>query len=96
MADTEQDIATAVRSDSTEYMLSTVDNPFDPFTQFQQWYAFDTGMGYHSSSLLARVAKTSDELSEANQRFATQVAIEEIVRENVSGMHRKVSRSSSL
>jgi hypothetical protein len=95
MADTEQDIATTVRNASTEYMLTTVDNPFDPWTQFQQWYAFDTRLGYHSAALLARVAKTSDELSDTDQRFAMQIAIEEIVRENVSGMHRKVARSST-
>ena len=96
MADTEQDIATTVRNASTEYMLTTVDNPFDPWTQFQQWFAFDTSLGYHSASLLARVARTSEELSDADQRFAMQIAIEEIVRENVSGMHRKVARSASL
>lgn len=83
----------SVRSDRTEYMLTTVDNPFDPWTQFQQWFAYDTSLGYHSASLLARVARTSDELSDADQRLAVQLAIDEIVNENVSGMHRKISRS---
>lgn len=72
------------------YMLSTVDNPFSPFTQFKQWFAYDTSMGYHSAGFLARVAATSDELSEADQAIAIQSAIDEIVRENVSGMWIKV------
>jgi hypothetical protein len=76
-----------------EYALTTVDNPFDPFTQFNQWYAFDTTQGYHSASLLARVARSSDDLSDADQHSVIQEAIDEIVNENVSGMHRKVSRS---
>lgn len=78
---------------NVEYALTTVDNPFDPFTQFNQWFAFDTTHGYHSSSLLARIARSSDDLSDADQHVAIQEAIEEIVIENVSGMHRKVSRS---
>ena|SRR5436190_1707108 len=78
-----------------EYALTTVDNPFDPFTEFAQWYAYDTTHGYHSAGLLARVARSSDELSDADQHAAIQEAIDEIVRENFSGMHRKVSRSGT-
>jgi len=72
------------------YMLSTVDNPFSPFTQFKEWFAYDVGMGYHSASFLARIASTSDELSSADQAIAIEQAIDEIVRENVSGMWVKV------
>lgn len=76
------------------YMLTTVDNPFDPFTQWDEWYAYDEGRGYHTCSLLARVSITSDELSEADQLLTLQDAIDEVVNENVSGIHRKVSRDS--
>ncbi|HEY6021400.1 MAG TPA: hypothetical protein VIY48_16290 [Candidatus Paceibacterota bacterium] len=72
-------------------MLTTTDNPYDPFTQFDEWYAYDTASGYHSSALLARVIRTSDDLSEADQSVAIEDAIDEIVRENVSGVHRKVT-----
>lgn len=77
-----------------EHMLTTVDNPFDPFTQFDAWYAYDTSKGYHSSALLARIINTSDELSDADQSFVIETAIDQVVRENVSGMHRKVSAPS--
>lgn len=76
-----------------EYMLTTVDNPFDPFTQWDEWYAWDLHAGYHTPGLLDRVARTSDELSEADQFLAVQQAIDEIVRENVLGVHRKVQRN---
>lgn len=85
MADTEQ---------HTEYMLTTVDNPFDPFTAFDEWLAYDISMGYNTSSFLDRIAKVSDDLSEPDQALALQRAIDEILQENVSGMWRKVSRSS--
>lgn len=77
-----------------EYMLTTVDNPFDPFTRFDEWLEYDAFLGYNTPAFLDRVAKSSDELSEPDQALAIQNAIDEIVSENVSGMWRKVSRSS--
>lgn len=79
-------------ADTIEYMLTTVDNPFDPFTRFDEWLAYDTRMGYHSSAFLDRIAIVSNDLSEADQSLAIQNAIDEIVEENVSGMWTKVSR----
>ncbi len=73
-----------------ESMLTTTDNPFDPFTQYDEWNAYDVAAGHHTSSLLARIVKSSHELSEADQSLAIELAIDEIVRENVSGVHRKV------
>jgi hypothetical protein len=75
-----------------EYMLTTTDNPYDPFTEFDEWFAFDTRHGYHTSGLLDRVAVLSDSLSDSDQILAIEQAIDEIVSENVSGMHKKVSR----
>ena len=73
-----------------EYMLTTFDNPYDPFTQWDEWYAWDMTAGYNTPGLLDRVAFVSDDLSDADIHLAIQDAIDEIVTENVSGMHKKV------
>lgn len=80
--------------DPTEYMLTTVDNPYNPFTDFNAWMAFDIRMGYNTAAFLGRIAMVPEDLPEAYQSLAIQSAIDEIVRENVSGMWRKVSRES--
>ena len=77
-----------------DVMLTTIDNPWDPFTHYDEWYAFDMAAGYHTPALLARVTVSSNELSEYDQELDIIRAIDEIVTENVSGMHRKVTRSS--
>lgn len=74
-------------------MLTTFDNPFDPFTQWDEWLAWDAQAGYHTPGLLARIAKVPDDLSEADEQLAIQLAIDEIVRENVLGVHKKVKRN---
>ena len=73
-------------------MLTTVDNPFSPFDEYDMWFAFDDRHGYQSASLLARITKISDELSEADQIKAIEDAIDEIISENVTGMYRKVTK----
>ena len=81
-------------TEPTEYMLTTVDNPFNPFTEFEEWLDYDTRMGYNSAAFLDRIAKQSNELSQPDQALSVQMAIDEIVHENVSGMWRKVSKDS--
>lgn len=75
------------------YMLTTIDNPFSPVTQYDEWLTWD--MTYHNTNaLLARVVYTSPELSDTDQALAIQAGIDEIVTENVSGVHTKVRAGS--
>ncbi|MET0786320.1 MAG: hypothetical protein ABWY25_06400 [Paenisporosarcina sp.] len=73
-------------------MLTTIDNPFSPFDDFVAWYSYDVSYGHHSCSFLARILNDSDQLSEADQDLAIDQAIDEIVKENVSGIYRKVTK----
>src|SRR4029077_12452726 len=75
----------------TEYMLTTVDNPFDPWSQFESWFAYDEQLGYHSCAFLARVVRMANDTTDPDQVQRVQEAIDEIVNENVSGMWRKVA-----
>ena len=77
-----------------ETMLTTVDNPYSPFDEWDDWFAFDTLRGYHTLGFLDRIAKTSIELSDPDNNVAIDAAIDEIVRENVLGVYKKVSRET--
>lgn len=73
--------------------LTTVDNPFNPFTQFDQWYQFDSDKGYNSSQYLDRIARTSDQLSEAENDAEIERAIDEIIKYDVLNVYKKVYES---
>lgn len=38
----------------TEYWVTTTDNPFDPFTEYDDWLRFDRQHGYCTSEYIAR------------------------------------------
>ena len=73
-------------------MLSTIDNPHNPFDDFAAWYAFDVAAGYHTSSFLARILIDSDQFSLIDQNLVIEEAIDEAVRENVTGVYIKVTK----
>lgn len=74
-----------------QYMLSTVDNPYNPFRQFDKWMQWDVTAGYDTAGYLARIINTSDDLSEADEERVLDNAIDEIIRENLYGVHIKVT-----
>ena len=72
-------------------MLTTIDNPFNPFEQFTSWFLFDIEHGYNTCSRLARIAKFSDkkkkkEIDEENER-----AIDEIIENDFLNIYKKVT-----
>lgn len=62
-----------------DVMMSTVDNPFDPFTDFAKWLSYDTEKGYNTCGLVARLAQTSSELSEDQGVEDVEAAIDEFI-----------------
>ena len=74
--------------------LTTSDNPFDPFDDFDRWYRFDESKGYMSSGMVARVADISDELSEGDRNRAIEEAINFIVEVNPTSNYKKLVRTS--
>lgn len=71
-------------------MLTTIDNPFDPFTQWDEWYEYDEEKGYCTSGYLARITLTSPDLSDSDRSSAIEEAIDEIIELNPDGFYKKV------
>ena len=74
----------------TAVFLTTIDNPFNPNTQWDDWLRYDEDHGYYTTSYLARIAKTSDELSSADYLDAVEQAIDEICELNLLGLYTKL------
>ena len=75
---------------ASKCMLTTVDNPFDPFEQFTSWFMFDEEKGYHTCSYLGRIARTSDQLSEEENELENERAIDDILKYDFRNVYKKV------
>lgn len=74
-------------------MLTTFDNPFDPFEQFTSWFLFDVEKGYNSCAYLSRIAKTSEQLSEEENKEEIERAIDEIIKYDFMNIYKKVTKN---
>ena len=77
-----------------DYMLTTVDNPYNPFDQFTQWLLFDKEKGYNTGEYLARIVNLSDDLSEKESNEAIERAMDEIIKFDPLNIYKKVTSKS--
>lgn len=70
--------------------LTTFDNPFNPFTEFDSWFLFDCEKGYNSCAYLARIARTSEQLTEQENDEEIERAIDEIIKYDFQNIYKKV------
>ncbi len=80
---------------SNDVMLTTYDNPFNPFEQFSSWFLFDVEKGYNTCSYLARIAKLSDEMSQQEEDEEVERAIDEIIKYDFMNIYKKVRKQDS-
>jgi hypothetical protein len=77
---------------SSKCMLSTIDNPFNPFDNFSEWFLFDVEKGYDSCSYLGRIARTSDQLTDKENDEEVERAIDEIISNDFLNIYIKVKK----
>ena len=75
-----------------DVMLTTIDNPWNPFTHWEEWLSYDESSGYQTSGLLARLTVTSNELSETDNDLAIREGIQKVLSLNPIGIHIAVTR----
>ena len=77
---------------SKQSMLTTVDNPFDPFEQFSSWFLFDVEKGYTSCGKLARIANVSESMSETEFNNEIDLAIDKLIKVDFLDIYKKVTK----
>ncbi len=75
-----------------ECMLTTIDNPYDPFEQFTSWDLFDHEKGYNTKERLARFVQLTDEMTEKEESEEIERAIDECIKYDPLNIYKKVTR----
>lgn len=74
-----------------KYMLTTFDNPYNPFTEFGSWLQYDVMKGYNTCDRLARVADVTDNLSDEDADELIEQAMNDLVSADILNIFRKVT-----
>ena len=82
-----------------EIALTTIDNPYSPFSQFDDWYSFDTEKGYDCCGYIDRMkqlskTETSYYSNEEEDKFIESL-IDDIVNTDPTGLFVKVEKLKS-
>lgn len=77
-------------------MLTTIDNPYDPFENFDSWFMFDNDKGYGSCGLLARIGKFSSQLTDEENEIEQERAIDEIIQYDPFNIYKKITKEVEI
>lgn len=87
----------------TEYWVTSSDNPYDPFTEWDKWYRTDMQLGYNLPGYVMRDPSLKDipsDVPPAMWQRALEPAIDMICRMQLTGKEgvyfKKVSRVVDL
>lgn len=80
-------------SSLTKVGLTTVDNPFNPLTEFDPWFRFDMQKGYNTCAYLDRIAKVTPNMSEKEEASEIERAIDEIIKNDFLNLYKKVKQN---
>lgn len=70
--------------------LTTFDNPFNPFDDFDQWFLFDIEKGYQCCEKVARFSNVNDKMSQNEINIEVERAINEIIKYDFTNTFTKV------
>mgnify|MGYP003428393391 CR=1 FL=1 len=76
--------------------LTTFDNPFNPFENFDEWFAFDIQHGYNTCGKLMRIANIENDMSEVEYNNEIERAIDEIIQYDFVELYRKVYNTAAI
>ena len=71
-------------------MLTTIDNPFNPFEKFTEWFMYDVEKGYNTCSYLDRIANISNDMTQNEINEEINRAIDEIIKYDFLDLYKKV------
>ena len=77
------------------YMLTTLDNPFDPFNDFKAWYAFDCEKNHNTSSRLARIVNISSEMTQKEIDEEMDRAMDLIIKYDLEDKYIKIEEKQT-
>jgi len=78
------------------FTITTIDNPFNPFDDFNSWFLFDIEKGYYTCSKLARLTNVSEGMTEKEEINEVERAIERLIELDPLDIYRKIEKNEEV
>ena len=74
-------------------MLTTIDNPYNPFKDFTSWLMYDMEKGYNTNERLARIVEIKDDMTDKEKEFEIEKGINTIIAMDPLDIYRKIIKN---
>lgn len=74
--------------------ITTIDNPFDPFNDSNDWLMFDIEKGYNTNSKVARLANLTNDMTEKEELEEIERAIDRLIEIDPLDIYKKVVKET--
>ena len=78
-----------------DYLLTTIDNPYNPFDDFSNWYAFDMEKGHNTCDLIGRLAQLRDDMTQREEEEEYARVAEFILYHDPHDKYKKIFKQTA-
>lgn len=77
-------------------MLTTVDNPYNPFDDFVSWFLFDVHQGYNTCGRLARLTDIKSWMTEKEKDEEIEKAMNMLIKYDFMNVYKKIRANEKV
>lgn len=96
MSELSNELEEETGNSSKSHMLTTYDNPYNPFTQYEEWFQFDMIKGYNTTNYLGRIVNIDANMTDKQIDNEIERAIDDIVKHCPLQNYRKVTKETKI
>lgn len=74
--------------------ITTIDNPFNPFDNSDNWLMFDIEKGYYTNNKVARLVNITDDMTEKEELEEIERAIDRLIEIDPLDIYIKVVKEA--
>ena len=78
--------------------ITTIDNPYDPISDYDAWHNEDMRLGYNSEAYLARIAlmfyNYNDDLEDEEKDKIIEQSIDDIIQYDFMNIYKKIRKET--
>ena len=86
---------TDVALNESDYLLTTIDNPYDPFKDFSLWDLFDREKGHFTCDLIGRLSQISDDMTLREEEAEYDRVVDFIIEHDPHDKYKRFYRQNA-